>query len=65
MVIDIVELVMVDIKERWVVVTVRGSRWHWGEGGQHWSCMGWTCLLGVVVVMGRVSRAVRVRSPLI
>ena len=52
MVIDIVELVMVDIKERWVVVTVQGSRWHWGEGGQHWSCMGWTCLLGVVVVMG-------------
>ena len=45
MVIGIVGLVMVDIEERWVVVMVRGSRWRWGEGGQHWSCMGWTCLL--------------------
>ena len=52
MVIDTVGSVMVDIEERWVVVMVRGSRWHWGEGGQHWSCMGWTYLLGVVVVMG-------------
>ena len=52
MVIDIVESVMVDIEERWVVVMVRGSRSHWGEGGRHWSCMGWTCLLGVVVVVG-------------
>ena len=39
-------LVMVDIEERWVVVMVQGSRWHWGEGGQHWSCMGWTCFIG-------------------
>ena len=52
MVIDIVELATVDIEGRWVVVMVQGSRWHWGEGGRHWSCMGWTCLLGVVVVMG-------------
>ena len=46
-VIGIVELVMVDIEERWVVVVrVQGSRWHWGEGGQHWSCTGWTCFIG-------------------
>ena len=54
-VIGIVELVMVDIEERWVVVVrVQGSRWHWGEGGQHWSCMGRHdgCLLGIVVVVG-------------
>ena len=42
MVIGIVGLVMVDIEGRWVVVKVRESKWRWGEGGQHWNCMGWT-----------------------
>ena len=42
MVTGIVGLVMVGIEGKWVVVKVQGSRWHWGEGGQHWSCMGWT-----------------------
>ena len=41
-VIGIVGWVMVGIEVRWVVVKVQGSRWHWDEGGQHWSCTGWT-----------------------
>ena len=42
MVIGIEGWVTVGIEGRWVVVRVQGSRWHWGEGGQHLSCMGWT-----------------------
>ena len=41
-VIGIVGLVMVGIEGRWEVVRVQGSKSRWGEGGQHWSCMGWT-----------------------
>ena len=42
MVTGIVGLVMVGIEGKWVVVKVQGSRWHWGEDGQRWNCMGWT-----------------------
>ena len=43
MVIGIEGWVTVGIGGMWVVVErVQGSRWHWGEGGRHWSCTGWT-----------------------
>ena len=33
---------MVGIEERLVVMRVQECKWPLGEGGQHWSCMGWT-----------------------